>query len=212
METRGADAAGYVELRPNPEVLAELGLDEGRDLSQRPDAADAFERLARTRIEEEVGDDALASQLVLALLGLASEIGQQLESEVHRPAGLSLAGYRIAFAVWAVGPLEPRRIAQLLGVSRASVSSALNTLERDGIVERQRRSADRRLVTVVLTDAGEHELREACRRQHAYDQVLAEGLSDGERGLLLELLGRLRRSVRAAHAPVEPVAHPAQRP
>jgi len=59
------------------------------------------------------------------------------------------------------GPLAAHRIAVLAGLSRASVSSAVNTLERDGHVVRSREHDDRRLVTVSLTPTGEDAVRDA---------------------------------------------------
>ena len=58
-----------------------------------------------------------------------------------------MAGFRLMFCIWVADELEPRELAHLAGLTRASVSSALNTLERDGLIERSRESEDRRLVT-----------------------------------------------------------------
>ena len=58
--------------------------------------------------------------------------------------GLDWPGFRVLFWVSLLGPLEPREIATLASASRASVSSALNTLERNGFVTRSRSSTDRR--------------------------------------------------------------------
>ncbi|MEZ5227398.1 MAG: MarR family transcriptional regulator [Acidimicrobiales bacterium] len=48
---------------------------------------------------------------------------------------MSIAGFRILFTVWTLGELQPRQLARLAGVSRAAISGALKTLERDGLVE-----------------------------------------------------------------------------
>jgi DNA-binding MarR family transcriptional regulator len=83
--------------------------------------------------------------------------------------------------VWVTGELEPRDIARLSGLSRAAVSSVLNTLERDGFVERFRESADRRLVTVRLTGEGERRLVDAYRRQNQVEQEFFAGMSSANR-------------------------------
>ena len=60
--------------------------------------------------------------------------------ETQRPMGWTWPGFRVLFWIWLLGPLEPRTIASLVSASRASISSALNTLERDGFVVRSRGS------------------------------------------------------------------------
>ena len=83
----------------------------------------------------------------------AERVTLELET-AHRPMGWTWPGFRVLFWLWLLGPLEPRQIAEVSSSSRASVSSALNTLERNGFVERRRGLADRRLVTVELTEKG----------------------------------------------------------
>lgn len=77
-----------------------------------------------------------------------------------------MAGFRVLFTTWIHDQLEPRELARLSGVSRAAVSGVLKTLERDGLVERNREQADRRLVTVRVTEDGEALLRETYAAQN----------------------------------------------
>jgi DNA-binding MarR family transcriptional regulator len=87
--------------------------------------------------------------------------------------------------------MESHRIAHLSGLSRASVSSAVNTLERDGMVGRSRESADRRLVTVSLTGRGHDLVRDAYEGQHGQEQVLFAGLEEEEVVTLTSMLERV---------------------
>jgi DNA-binding MarR family transcriptional regulator len=127
-----------------------------------------FEQRSDERVREAVGDDVDPDTFKASfdLIRLSTRLVQHLESTVHHPAGWSMGGFRVMFCVWVAGELEPRDIARLSGLSRAAVSSLLNTLERDGLVERHRESEDRRLVTVRLTAAGERGVADAYRRQH----------------------------------------------
>ena len=68
-------------------------------------------------------------QLALALTRASNRMARHVESSVHRPRNLTTAGFRILFTIWSCGPLEAHRIALLAGLSRASVSSVVNTLE-----------------------------------------------------------------------------------
>ena len=137
----------------------------------------SFEARAAARVEG-LGDlDQSTFAAMFNLFRVSARLIGDLEQEVYRPAGLSAAGFRVLFTVWVFGELEPRRIADLAGVSRAAVSSVLNTLERDGFAERKRESADRRLVTVRLTDEGERRLVETYRAQNRREQALLAPLS-----------------------------------
>ena len=54
----------------------------------------------------------------------------------------------------AEGPLSPSQISAELGVSRAQVTSALNSLEKKGLLQRQPSQSDRRRAQVTLTEEG----------------------------------------------------------
>jgi DNA-binding MarR family transcriptional regulator len=128
----------------------------------------AFEDRSDRRVAQTVGRkaDLATFRASFDLIRLSTRLVQRIESTVHHPAGWSMAGFRVMFCVWVAGDLEPRDIARLSGLSRAAVSSVLNTLERDGLVERRRESEDRRLVTVRLSPSGAEKVADAYRRQH----------------------------------------------
>jgi len=148
-----------------------------------------FERAAVDAVATAVPDaDLAALRASFDLIRASTRLVQRLEAEVHREAGWSMAGFRVMFCVWVAGELEPRDIARLSGLSRAAVSSVLNTLERDGLVDRTRESHDRRLVTVRLTDGGERRLVAAYVRQNRVEREFFAALtSDEQRRLATEL-------------------------
>ena len=151
-----------------------------------------FGELAAARVGAEVsGIDLDLFRLSFALSRTAMRFVRRVESTVHRPVGLTWAGFRVLFTVWACGSMESHRIAHLSGLSRASVSSAVNTLERDGMVGRSRESADRRLVTVSLTGRGHDLVRDAYEGQHGQEQVLFAGLEEEEVVTLTSMLERV---------------------
>lgn len=161
-----------------------------------------FDRLVLDRIarlEPDADRDAMA--VVFNLIRLANVVVADVESTVHRPRGLSWAGFRILFALWIAGPTEPRALARLAAVTRASISSVLNTLERGELVERRRESADRRVVTVLLTAKGRRAVASAFRAHHARERAWLAGLSPAEVDTLAELLHRLLATQPAASEP-----------
>jgi DNA-binding MarR family transcriptional regulator len=155
-------------------------------------APETFDELARRRVGElTTGTDLDAMLVVFNVLRLSNRLVHDLESSVHRPRGLSWAGFRLLFALWVAGPLEPRALARLSAVSRASISSVLNTLQRDGLIERRRESSDRRVVTVVLTDRGRTVVADAFGEHNRREQAWLAGLSAAEQQDLAGLLHRV---------------------
>lgn len=144
------------------------------------DGRPPFEERAAARVGELGGIDGATFAAMFNLFRVSARLIGDLELVVYRPAGLSSAGFRVLFTVWVFGELEPRRIAALSGVSRAAVSSVLNTLERDGFAERTRESSDRRLVTVRLTPEGERRVVECYRNQNRRERELFAPLSPAQ--------------------------------
>lgn len=127
---------------------------------------DRFEEDARERLDGWTGLDLDVFAASFVLFRLSTLYLSHLESRVHRPQGLSTAGFRVLFTVWVYDELEPRHIARLSGVSTAAVSGVLTTLESKGLVRKRRDAPDRRLVRVRLTQNGEALLVDTYRTQH----------------------------------------------
>ena len=137
--------------------------------------------------------DLTAFSVAFSIVRAAERVTLELE-RAHKPMGWTWPGFRMLFWLWLHGPLEPRQIAVAASASRASVSSALNTLERNGFVVRRPDSADRRLVKVELTEKGAERLAEAYAAANRREQELVADLSQEERRTLAELLGRVLAS------------------
>ncbi len=160
--------------------------------------AASFEELARSSaktLDPEVDLDVLTA--ALNIVRVSNLLVNDLESQVHRPSGWTWAGFRIMFVVFVAGTAEPRDVARLAGVSRASVSGVLNTLERDGLIVRERSSEDRRIVTVRLTERGRRATVDAFKHNHRVEAEWLTRLTRQELRTLVELLHRL-------HSPYRP--------
>jgi DNA-binding MarR family transcriptional regulator len=145
----------------------------------------------RLRADGVVAPDAAEhAELVFNLTRLHHRLSRDFEA-LHRRRGWTWAGFRIMNVLWAVGAAELRDVARLSGASRAAVSSALNTLERDGLVDRVRDSADRRLVRLQLTEHGRLALREAMREQAGREREWLAALAPVEQQRLSRLLAAL---------------------
>src|SRR4051812_9224694 len=83
-------------------------------------------------------------EIVTDLTRLKARLVQDFERHVHRPLGLTWAGFRILNALWVFGALPQQELGRVSGSSRASISSALGTLEDRGLVWRTTAHEDRR--------------------------------------------------------------------
>ncbi|MGZ4791213.1 MAG: MarR family winged helix-turn-helix transcriptional regulator [Ilumatobacteraceae bacterium] len=124
------------------------------------------------------------------LIRSADQLTNDLEG-LHRPVGWTWPGFRVVFWIWLLGPIEQREIATRIGASRASISSVVNTLERDGFVLRKRTADDRRLVTVELTSVGSDVIEAAFTAQNHREAEWMAVFDENEREILVQLLGRL---------------------
>lgn len=132
-----------------------------------------------------------AMQTVFALTTTASMITYDLEATVHRPLGLSWASYRLMVVLFVTGPVDPTTAAPLAAMSRATVSSLANGLERDGYVVREPAEHDRRSVVLALTDKGRQLLQQAKQANNAREEEWCGVLTEDERRQLVGLLGKL---------------------
>jgi DNA-binding MarR family transcriptional regulator len=154
--------------------------------------ATTFDELARTAVSGLKDYSDVEAMLVsFSLQRAANRIQQDLETNVHRPAGVTWAAFRVLFAISAVGPITPAHLAHLSSVSAASISSVLNTLERNKLVTREPSTEDGRSVVVNLTDKGRAAVDELLVRNNAREVAWVEVLSPKERQTLARLLHKL---------------------
>jgi DNA-binding MarR family transcriptional regulator len=76
-------------------------------------------------------------------------------------------------------------------VSKASISSVVDTLERNGLVRREPSPSDGRSVLIVITERGERVAGELFERQNRRETEWARVLTNRERQTLLRLLMKL---------------------
>lgn len=95
---------------------------------------------------------------------LASERRLRGRDQKRTDGGLSMAQYRALSRLLDEPELTAGRLAEAADVQPGSMSQMLDGLERDGMVERGRSDADRRIVTVRLTDVGRREA--LAKRRH----------------------------------------------
>ena len=138
--------------------------------------------------------DALHSfaQSLRALTALYGQVA------ARQSAGYEMLGKPALLTVAFLGDAGPQpmsAIADHLGVVRSAVTPLVDTLEREGIVQRRRSTEDRRVWHVDLTGRGReiHDAEAVVYREVAA-QILAP-LAEGERATLISLIERVREGL-----------------
>ncbi len=140
-------------------------------------------------------DAADGMALVTSVIRAQQLVHERVEAAL-RPHGLTFARFEVlrllAFSRRRSMPMS--RLGSLLQVHATSVTSAVDRLEGQGLVERLRRESDRRVVLASLTPAGEELVERATEDLNA--QVFSSpGLAPDQVHTATELLTALR----AAH-------------
>jgi DNA-binding MarR family transcriptional regulator len=166
-----------------------------------PPFDDTAPKEARTLVRAFLSDDEERSWrgVLETHAALMAALDARLLAEQHLPLGSFEALIQIAHAEH--GSLSVSELAERIGLSPSRTSRLAITLEREGLVERQRDAADSRSTRVVATEAGRDRLFQAAPayfstiRAHLFD-----GLSERDVKQLARILGRMRAG-RPASAP-----------
>ena len=163
-------------------VIEDAGGNEAR-------AFDGATRAAALRIDPDA--DLETMDFGLTLLRVGNRLQQDLEQQVHRPAGMTWAAFRVLFTIYSAEQITPMRLARLSSTSPASISSVLKTLDGYGMVERQVDETDRRVVLLSLSPRGEEAVAELFDRNNARVAEWVQVYSPEERAILVDLLLRM---------------------
>lgn len=94
------------------------------------------------------------------------------------------------------GPRMMRELAEVLHLAVNSVTSTVDNLERKGMAVRHRSEADRRVVRVELTEAGQDAYSSAVGEKQAFLRCMLEVLNEDEREIFLVLFRKIARAGR----------------
>lgn len=86
------------------------------------------------------------------------------------------------------GALSISELADALGVTGSSVTTACKRLEKAGLVTRERQSDDERMVRVMLTEQGHEQVEAWQQRRREFLQELLAPLDREQQATLQELL------------------------
>lgn len=107
--------------------------------------------------------------------------------------GLRPVEYSLLMLLMANSAVTPKQLALTLELSAPNLTILLDKMQERGLLERVRSDTDRRSQHVLLTVAGQELARRAVEITPLMEQDLEPCLSAAERGMLLELLGKVAR-------------------
>ena len=105
------------------------------------------------------------------------------------------SGLLLGILADAGAPLPPHQIAERLIISRASVTSLIDSLERRGYVRRSPHATDRRMLLIELTDAGRQVAHEFRLLVHRHQKAWLAVLTEQEQVQLIDALHRLQATL-----------------
>lgn len=147
---------------------------------------------------------ALIDQIVAGTAVIAGHRRCAAARRLHQQ-GISMAHLQTLWILQESGPLPMTHLADVLGVAVPNATGIVDRMEQRGLVERVREDADRRVVTVRPTHAGELATEEVDGWRSDMLEVLLDRLDTEQ---LLRLVGgvdEMRETIRTGD-PREPAA------
>ena len=89
-------------------------------------------------------------------------------------------------------------LAVAVGADRSTMVPILDRLQKRGLIERHPVPGDRRAHALALGEVGRRRMEEFRSTVRAHEANIAADMSAGERALLIDLLGRLRKAAETA--------------
>ena len=145
------------------------------------------------RIEESVTAPRLWIVLARAFHSIRAYIEGAITSQ-----GLILSDFMVLEVLLHKGPLTISVIGEKVLLASASMTSAIDRLEKRGLVLRRSCNSDRRIRLVELTSEGRGFIEEIYARHEKDLERIAEGLSEAERRTMYEGLKKMGHAAKAA--------------
>lgn len=150
------------------------------------------ERAMRQHVES-LGLDFEAAMAVSSIYRAANAVRAYASNEVLRPYDLTWTGFVVMWVVWIFDGMETRHAAEAAAISKATLTGVVRTLEGKGLIRKQGREDDRRLVELHLTDDGKRLMEELYPRFNALEAKVVAGLPrQGQNDMTENLRGIVR--------------------
>ena len=139
-----------------------------------------------------------ASEVVMTLIATSHRLSRVLDARLSRQPGvvrLSGPRLRLLLAVEEVGRLRMGDLAEDLGITARTVTTLVDALEKEGLLDRLPDPTDRRATLLALTERAQTQFEQVRTLQMQLGEELVAPLDTQQRRQLLDLLGRLNKEV-----------------
>lgn len=146
---------------------------------------------AERDIQARLGDqplDFVSLQAISNIYRAAAAVRRRAEREVLADANLSWGGFTILWVLWVWGEMETARLAGECDLAKGTLTGMVSTLEKQGLVGRERVEEDRRRVTVTLTPDGLELIERLFPRFNRFEGNMTVGMTETEQRELARLL------------------------
>lgn len=149
----------------------------------------ALENLAQSHPELDIS----SVETCLAFLRTTANVQTALETHFAR-YNLSMGKFTLLMQLLQADEqgLTPSECAERSGVTRATITGLLDGLEKDGLVERQPRKDDRRMLSVHLTQKGRELMLQMLPDHFCRTTGLMAHLTMSEKKTLIKLLEKIQ--------------------
>lgn len=109
--------------------------------------------------------------------------------------GVSIGMWFVLRVLWDEDGMTQRELARRVGINGPTTVTALNSMERAGLVRRTPHPSDRRKTNIFLTERGRHLKDLLWPMAITVNQASSRDMSDAERRVLFDLLTRMRANL-----------------
>lgn len=142
-------------------------------------------------------NDTSGAKVFLVLWKAWTSVAAHDERGITERLGVCRSDFSVLECLLHKGPLPVNAIGRKVQLSSGSITTAVDRLEKRGLVERRWSEADRRVAEVHLTRSGRSTIEKAFAKQAELLEAAAAGLNRTEREQLITLLKKLGKTAQA---------------
>ncbi|MFD1706194.1 MarR family winged helix-turn-helix transcriptional regulator [Siminovitchia sediminis] len=136
-----------------------------------------------------MGQDSSLKAFVI-LMKAAKSIQERVKQDMIR-YGLNHSEFVVLEALFHKGPMTVRQICSKVLIASGSITYVIDKLEKKGMLDRRPCPDDRRVVHVILTDAGEEFMKKVFPEHQRFIKHLFGNLLEEEKERLIGLLKKV---------------------
>lgn len=165
-------------------------------------------QITRTRSAVDAGEHAASGSQVFVieeslgyLLNYAARLAARMHARCLEQHNVTLGQWAVLMFLWVEDGVSQTELSRQVAVEDATMVRAIDRMERDGLVRRQRNPRDRRQLRIFLTDKGRSLRDVLVPVAIAGNEVLTQSFSAAETYQMHDLLRRMIATLGGTPAP-----------